>query len=253
MKTFLRIIAFAKPYHRHFPQYFILALLAIVFSLLNLALLQPLFTVIFETKTAEELQQLATVKEFALSREYFESLFYQKLIEVRDIYGKSSSLIYVSIVIGVSTLLSNLFTYLSNVIIDIVRANVIEKMRNLIFERTSGLHLGFFSDERKGDLMSRMTNDMQQVEITLVSSLKVFFREPATIIVYLIFLFAMSLELTLFTLIFFPVMGLIISEVVKRLKKKAFESQESLGRIVNLMDEVFSGMRIIKLSPPGNM
>ena len=106
--------------------------------------------------------------------------------------------------------------------------------------------MGFFSGERKGDILSRMTNDIQEIEVTLISSIKVFFREPATIVVYLTYLFVVSVELTLFTLIFFPVMGFIISEIVKRLKKKAILSQESLGRIVNLMDEVFGGMRVIK-------
>ncbi|MBO6661452.1 MAG: ABC transporter ATP-binding protein [Roseivirga sp.] len=246
MSTYGRIISFAKPYHRYFPQYIVFALLAIIFGLLNLALLEPLFTVIFETKTKEELAELATVGEFSFSGSYFKGLFYQKLIEIRESYGKSRMLIYVSAVIGTSALLSNLFTYLSNVLMGYLRAEVVQKLRNKVFGNTTNLHLGFFAGERKGDIMSRMTNDVQEIEVTLVSSIKVFFREPATIIVYLTFLFFTSVKLTLFTLIFFPVMGTIISELVKRLKKKAILSQESLGRIVNLMDEVFGGMRVVK-------
>ncbi len=246
MKTFRRVLGFAKPYHKHFPQYALFALLAIIFSLMNLALLQPLFTVIFETKTPEELASMAQEVPFGWNEDYFQSIFYQKLINVRETYGKSSMLIYVSIVIGTSALFSNLFTYISNVIMGIVRANVIQRVRNKVFLNTTGLHLDFFSGERKGDIMSRMTNDIQEIEVTVVSAIKVLFREPMTIIVYLIFLFNKSLSLTLFTLVFFPVMGIIISEIVKRLKKKAILSQESLGRIVNTMDEVFSGMRIIK-------
>lgn len=246
MSTYGRIISFAKPYHRYFPQYIVFALLAIIFSLLNLALLKPLFEVIFETKTREELAEMAAVGNFELSMSYFEGLFYQKLIKVNEVFGRKSVLIYVSLVIGTSALLSNLFTYLSNVIMGYMRAEVIQKIRNKVFLNTSGLHLGFFAGERKGDIMSRMTNDVQEIEVTLVSSIKVFFREPATIIVYLIFLFVTSVKLTLFTLIFFPVMGTVISEIVKRLKKKAILSQESLARVVNLMDEVFGGMRVIK-------
>ncbi|WPZ11465.1 ABC transporter ATP-binding protein [Roseivirga spongicola] len=246
MNTYGRIISFAKPYHRYFPQYIVFALLAIIFSLMNLALLKPLFEVIFETKTEEELAKLANVGEFSLSGSYFTGLFYQKLLEVKEAYGKNSILIYVSIVIGTSAMLSNLFTYLSNVTMGYLRAEVIQKIRNKVFNNTTGLHLGFFAGERKGDIMSRMTNDVQEIEVTLISSIKVFFREPATIIVYLTFLFFTSVKLTLFTLIFFPIMGTIISEIVKRLKKKAILSQESLGRIVNLMDEVFGGMRVVK-------
>lgn len=213
---------------------------------MNLALLKPLFEVIFETKTEEELAKLANVGEFKLSSSYFTGLFYQKLLEVKEAYGKNSILIYVSFVIGTSAMLSNLFTYLSNVTMGYLRAEVIQKIRNKVFNNTSGLHLGFFAGERKGDIMSRMTNDVQEIEVTLISSIKVFFREPATIIVYLTFLFFTSVKLTLFTLIFFPIMGTVISEIVKRLKKKAILSQESLARIVNLMDEVFGGMRVIK-------
>ena len=246
MKTFWRILAYAKPYHKHFPQYAVFALLAIIFGLTNLALLQPLFAVIFGTITDAELAEKAQEIPFGFDLKYFESLFYQKLIEVEEIYGDDKTLIYVSIVIGISAFFSNLFTYISNVIMGVVRADVIQRVRNHVFRNTTGLHLGFFSGERKGDIMSRMTNDIQEIEVTVVSAIKVLFREPATIIIYIAFLFSKSVQLTLFTLIFFPVMGFIISEIVKRLKKKAIMSQESLGRIVNTMDEVFSGMRVIK-------
>ncbi|MFY0593384.1 ABC transporter ATP-binding protein [Roseivirga sp.] len=247
MSTYGRIISYAKPYHRYFPQYIVFALLAIIFSLTNLALLEPLFTVIFENDDdGKNLAELADTTGLDFGIDYLKASFYQELIGFRETYGQSSMLIYVSIVIGISALLSNLFTYISNVIMGYMRADLIEKIRNKVFNSTSSLHLGFFAGERKGDIMSRMTNDVQEIEVTLMSSIKVFFREPATIIVYLIFLFSTSVKLTLFTLVFFPIMGLIISEIVKKLKKKAKLSQESLGRIVNLMDETFGGMRVIK-------
>ncbi|KOF03047.1 antibiotic ABC transporter ATP-binding protein [Roseivirga seohaensis subsp. aquiponti] len=245
MKTFRRILAFAKPYHKHFPQYFLFATLAIIFSLTNLALLEPLFSIIFEN-TKEGLDPVATVGDQVGFLDQLKGILYEKLIYLRDTYGKSSSLIYVSVIIAISALLSNLFTYLSNVTMGIVKANVVQKIRTKVFKNTTNLHLNFFSGERKGDIMSRMTNDIQEIEVTLVSSIKVLFREPATIIIYVAFLLATSLQLTLFVLVFFPVMGFLISWIVKKLKKKAVLSQESLGRIVNLMDEVFSGMRIIK-------
>lgn len=245
MKTFRRILAFAKPYHKHFPQYFLFATLAIIFSLTNLALLEPLFSIIFEN-TKEGLDPVATVGDQVGFLDQLKGILYEKLIYLRDTYGKSSSLIYVSVIIAISALLSNLFTYLSNVTMGIVKANVVQKIRTKVFKNTTNLHLNFFSGERKGDIMSRMTNDIQEIEVTLVSSIKVLFREPATIIIYVAFLLATSLQLTLFVLVFFPIMGFLISWIVKKLKKKAVLSQESLGRIVNLMDEVFSGMRIIK-------
>ena len=246
MSTYGRILSFGKPYQRYLPQYVIFALLAILFGLANLALLKPLFTVIFNTKDAEDLSRLAATPWTGFNLKSLEGLFYHRMLSFKESYGEKSILIYVSLIIGASALLSNVFTYLSNVIMGYLRADVIKKIRDKVFENTTGLHLGFFAGERKGDIMSRMTNDIQEIEVTLISSIKVFFREPATIIVYLIYLFVSSTQLTLFTLIFFPIMGFIISEIVKRLKKKAILSQESLGRIVNLMDESFGGMRVIK-------
>jgi subfamily B ATP-binding cassette protein MsbA len=239
-------MAFAKPYHKHFPQYFIFATFAIIFSLTNLALLEPLFTIIFDYKSQDGLVDLAKTSSNTGFLDHTKALLYDQLIEFREAYGKSGSLIFVSIIIVISALLSNLFTYLSNVTMGVVRANVVQRIRTKVFKNTTNLHLNFFSGERKGDIMSRMTNDIQEIEVTLVSSIKVLFREPATIIIYVAFLLATSFKLTLFVIIFFPIMGFLISWIVKKLKKKAVLSQESLGRIVNLMDEVFSGMRIIK-------
>jgi subfamily B ATP-binding cassette protein MsbA len=239
-------MAFAKPYHKHFPQYFIFAILAIIFSLTNLALLEPLFTIIFDYKTQENMNALASASQNMGVLDQAKALLYDKLLEFRELYGKSGSLIYVSVIIAISALLSNLFTYLSNVTMGVIRANVVQKIRTKVFKNTTNLHLNFFSGERKGDIMSRMTNDIQEIEVTLISSIKVLFREPATIIIYVAFLLATSFKLTLFVFVFFPIMGFLISWIVKKLKKKAVLSQESLGRIVNIMDEVFSGMRIIK-------
>ena len=247
MSTYGRIISFAKPYHRYFPQYVILSFLAIVFSLANIALLEPLFTIIFDTQSSEE--ELARLTESAgpdSSLNYYKALFYQKIFEFTHKYGRQSTLLYVSVIIAISTLLSNLFAYLSNVVVEYIRADLIKKIRNKVFLNISKLHLGFFTGERKGDIMSRITNDIQEIDVTLVGSIKVFFREPATIIIYLVFMFYTSIKLTLFTLVFFPIMAFIISEVVKRLKKRAVLSQETLGRIVNLMDEAFGGMRVVK-------
>ena len=203
MKTFRRIMAFAKPYHKHFPQYFIFAILAIIFSLTNLALLEPLFTIIFDYKTEENINALANASQNMGLLDQAKALLYNKLIEFRELYGKSGSLIYVSVIIVISALLSNLFTYLSNVTMGIIRANVVQKVRSKVFKNTTNLHLNFFSGERKGDIMSRMTNDIQEIEVTLISSIKVLFREPATIILYVAFLLATSFKLTLFVIIFF--------------------------------------------------
>lgn len=246
MKTYLRILSYAKPYGKFVPIYIIYAFLSIVFGLLNFTLLKPLFDVIFEQVDPESLAKYADKPEFSFSIEYFSHLFNYNFLQVAEEYGKMGTLFYVCIIIVVSVFLSNLFTYLSGVVLAKVRAVVIKRMRMDIFEHVSGLHIGYFSNERKGDLMSKMTNDVQEVENTIVQSLRVVFREPATIILYFSVLFFMSVKLTLFTILIIPISGAIIGGITRRLKKKAVQSQQSLGRIVNILDETLGGMRVIK-------
>lgn len=246
MNTYLRILSYARPFGRFFPIYITYAFLAIVFGLLNFTLLKPLFDVIFEQVDPVSLEKYREMPPFSFSVEYFTSMFNHRFLLVSEEYGKFGTLLFVCVIIVVSVFLSNLFTYLSGVVLAQVRAMVIKGMRMDIFQKVSYLHIGYFSNERKGDLISKMTNDVQEVENTIVHSLRVVFREPATIFLYFAVLFFMSVKLTLFTMLIIPVSGAIIGGITKRLKKSAVESQESLGRIVNILDETLGGMRVIK-------
>lgn len=246
MNTYLRILSYARPFGRFVPVYIIYALLSIIFGLLNFTLLKPLFDVIFEQVDPEVLTSFQEKPDFTFSVSYFTHLFNYYFLEVAEEYGKLGTLFYVCIIIVISVFLANLFTYLAGVVLARVRAVVIKGMRTDIFDKVSQLHIGYFSTERKGDLMSKMTNDVQEVENTIVQSLRVVFREPATIILYFSVLFFMSVKLTLFTILIIPISGAIIGGITRRLKKKAVESQQSLGRIVNILDETLGGMRVIK-------
>jgi subfamily B ATP-binding cassette protein MsbA len=115
-----------------------------------------------------------------------------------------------------------------------------------IFSKVTTMHIGFFNDSRRGDLISRFTNDVNEVESGIMNSLKAVLKEPITIVVYFAFLFTISAKLTLFTLLILPLTGGALAEIIKRLKKQAVSSQQSLGRIVNILDETFGGMRVIK-------
>ena len=246
MNTYLRILSYAKPYGRFVPIYITYAFFSIVFGLLNFTLLKPLFDVIFEQVDPDKLAVFSEKPTFEFSVGYFSHLFNYNFLQIADDYGKLGTLFYVCIIIVISVFLANLFTYLSGVVLAKVRAIVIKRMRMDIFDRVTGLQIGYFSNQRKGDLMSKMTNDVQEVENTIVQSLRVVFREPATIILYFAVLFFMSVKLTLFTILIIPISGAIIGGITRRLKKKAAQSQESLGRIVNVLDETLSGMRVIK-------
>lgn len=246
MQTYLRILSYARPYGKFVPTYIFYTLFSIIFGLINFTLLKPLFDVIFEQVDPDSLEKFRTLPPFSFTIDYFTGLFNHYFLSVQDDYGKMGTLFFVCIIIVISVFLSNLFTYLSGIVLAKVRANVIKGMRMDIFEKVGALHIGYFSNERKGDLMSKMTNDVQEVENTIVQSLRVVFREPATIILYFAVLFFMSVKLTLFTILIIPISGAIIGGITRRLKKRAVQSQESLGRIVNILDETLGGMRVIK-------
>ena len=245
MNTYLRILSFARPYRRHVPQYLLFALLSIVFGLINFTMLIPLLNVLFG-QVDEAAQPIHHYPDFAFTIEYVLDLFNYYFSQIIDAYGKVGALSFICALIITSVFLANLFRYAASVSLAKVRATVISKLRLRVFDQVTQLHLGFFSNERKGDLMSRITNDVQEVENSVVSTLKVAFKEPMTIIGYFIVLFTMSVKLTLFTIVVIPVSGIVISEIAKRLKKKATQTQESLGRIANILDETLSGMRIVK-------
>jgi subfamily B ATP-binding cassette protein MsbA len=126
------------------------------------------------------------------------------------------------------------------------KAETIRNLRIDIYKSVSAMHIGYFTDRRKGDLLSRISNDIQQIEGSLTHNLKIIFREPFTVIIYFWVLIVTSPTLTLFTMLMVPVAGIFISMLLKKLKKRAVEAQKSLGRQMNILDETIGGMRVIK-------
>lgn len=247
MKTYLRILQFAKPYSRFVPLYTLYTFLGIIFGLFNFTLIIPLLDVLFgEVGPEKAVAMAATKPEFALNIEFFKDFFNYHFGQVILQEGKQGALMFVCIIIIVSVFLANLFRYLAFRIVGALRAHVVRNMRRAVYKRVTELHLGYFSNERKGDLMTRLTVDIQEVESSVVSTLTVVIREPVSIIAFFILLFNMSVELTLFSLILLPLSGGIIAGISKRLKRKAKEGQNSLSFILTIIDETLSGMRVIK-------
>jgi len=184
--------------------------------------------------------------EFSLTVKYFVGVFQHYFISVVVEYGKSTALLFVCGVIGSAVLIGNMFRYLERIIASKVRLDVVRNLRSAIFRNITRMQISFFNEHRKGDLLSRFTNDVAEVESAVMNSLKAVLKEPITIIVYFGLLFYISTKLTLFTLIVVPVIGGVLGEIVRRLKKQARQSQESLGRVVNILDETFGGMRVVK-------
>ncbi|MCJ8164824.1 ABC transporter ATP-binding protein/permease [Pontibacter sp. E15-1] len=247
MKTYLRILQFAKPYSRFVPLYSLYTILGIIFGLFNFTLIIPLLNVLFGEVSPEEAAAMtATRPEFSLNIEFFKDFFNYYFGQVIQQEGREGALLFVCLLVVASVFLANLFRYLAFRIVGALRAHVVRNMRQTIYQRITELQLGYFSNERKGDLMTRLTVDIQEVESSVVSTLTTVVREPISIIAFFIILFTMSVELTLFTLLLLPISGGIIAGISKRLKRRAKQGQDSLSFILTIIDETLSGMRVIK-------
>ena len=247
MNTYLRILAIARSNIKYLPMFMVSTLFYSLFSVLSIAILMPVLRVIFKTEDAESAEEIGDEPAFAIEDifDYPKDMFYYYFGDYME-QGAFEALKFVCLVLLFSAFFSNVFRFFTGYILAKVRAKIIAQMRNLIFDRITSMPIGFFTDARKGDIISRTMTDVQLIESTVVSSMKVLFKEPFLIIGYLTMLFNISVKLTLFTLVLFPISGLLIGAIAKRLKKKATGSQESLGRIANILDETIGGMRIIK-------
>ncbi|GAC1377286.1 MAG: ABC transporter ATP-binding protein [Hymenobacter sp.] len=246
MKTYLRILRYARPFADFLPLYFVYTLLTIFFSIGNFTLIIPLLNVLFNTTGPAPVDAPKTLPAFALSLDYVTGAFKYFFAAIMAEHGRLGALTFVCLIVVASVFFSNVFRYLSFRLIARVRARVIQHLRFDLYQRLLQLQLGFFSHERKGDLMSRFTSDVQEVETSVVNTLTGVIREPLTIIFYFVVLFTMSAKLTFFTLILLPISGGIIASISKRLRRQAKQSQSTLGTMLSVIDETLGGIRVIK-------
>lgn len=242
MKIFFRILLYANRLPRRLAFFFLYSILGIIFGALNIILVIPMLRVLFDRTSGAVIPE---IPDFELSIKYIETIFNHFFLTIIRDSGKLNALLFVCALIVICVLFANLFRYLERVIATKLRVDLVKNMRMAIFSNVTRLHIGYFNNERKGDLISRFTNDVQEVEGSVMNSLKAVLKEPVVIIVYFALLFTISVKLTLFTLLVLPITGGALAEIIRRLKRQATASQESLGRIVNILDETFSGMRVI--------
>lgn len=243
MKIYFRLLSFAKPIEKFAIPYVIATLLSILFGTLNLALLSPLFETLLNTNKGQKKESLM---DKASSSFDILGQFRQTVNQYSATHGLEQTLGLVCVVIIASVLLSNLFRYFSQRYMEDLRVHTLLNLRKTVFNNVMNMHVGFFNNERKGDIISKVASDVQVVQFTVTNTLQVVFKEPVTLIVYIFFLFNISVKLTLFSLLVIPVSGFIISKIVKRLKQQAKESHESFAKMIGFLDESLSGIKIIK-------
>lgn len=245
MKTYFRLLSFAKPIEKFAIPYILYTLLYVVLSSLVFALLIPLLNTLFDNNNAHAAKAVAAnIKPDTFLNvqgwfKYYMNYFIQD-------HGAWGALQFVCVTIIITIFLGNLFRYLSARTMENLRIHTLLNMRKRVFENVMDLHLGYFSNERKGDIISKIASDVQVVQFSVTATLQVVFKDPVQLIVFMVMLFLISVKLTLWSLLVVPVSAFIISRIVKRLKAQAIAAQESYGNMISYLDESLSGVKIIK-------
>lgn len=242
MKSLLNILRYVIPYWGYALLNIVFNILAVIFSLASLTLFIPVLQILFKTAEAPE-----QVTDFSwMNFDSVKDRFYYEISKMVETRGEMDVLLYISIIIVVLFFFKNLFRYLAMFYLAPIRNGVVKDIRNKLYHKTLILPLSYFSEQRKGDIIARMTSDVQEVEWSIMSSLEMIFREPIAIVSYLIFLFLMSPQLTIFVLVLLPLSAFIIGRIGKSLKRTSAKGQKQLGLILSIIEETLGGLRIIK-------
>jgi len=245
MKIYWRLLGFAKPIEKYAIPYFFYTLLHAVFNTLNFAMVIPIVNTLFDKNRV--LEPITQVPDFALNMEYFNGLVNYILYNwFGEEYSVINVLVLLAIFISISAFLSNLFRYLGQRTVENMRINTLQRLRNSVYNNVIGLHAGFFGNERKGDIISKITSDVSVVQFCITNTLQVAFRDPFLILSYLFLMLKISPDLTLFSAIYLPLVALIIGSIVKKLRHSARSAQENFGNLTSILDESLSGIKIIK-------
>ncbi|MFO8054189.1 MAG: ABC transporter ATP-binding protein [Bacteroidales bacterium] len=241
MSPFKRIISYLSPYWKEAGWSVFFTLLGTIFSLFSFTMIIPFLGILFEQQ-----EIISSPVDFELTASSIQHNFNYYVSKLIVENGAAQALLAISLFVIGLMFLKALFNYLAKYIIAPLRNGIVRDVRNLLFDKTMLLSLSYYSEERKGDLMSRMTADVQEIEMTMIRSLDKAVKSPITIVVYITSLFIMSTQLTLFALVFLPVTGGIIGWVGKTLRKKSALGQSKLGTILSYIEESLYGLRIIK-------
>ena len=244
-KTYLRLLSFAKPLSRYTIPYFIFAALHAVFNTVNYAMIIPILNSMFEKDFV-----FTPVYEFPgleFNTEGFNNLLCYIYTHTQgEEWHHVHFLGMLAVVTIVMNLFSNLFRYAAAMTVERLRVNTLQRMRDEMFSRVLDMNVGYFSEQRKGDIMSKITQDVMVVQYCITNTLQVAFRDPFLIIGYLALMIGISWQLSLFAIVFLPIVGLVIGNIVKRLRHPAKRGQERMGDMVSVLDETLAGMKIVK-------
>ena len=244
MKAFWRVLKrFAAPYRKYLAGSVVLNLLSAVFNIFSFALLIPILNILFKINS--------NVYEFMPwdglpDKEQLMNNFYWYVSQLIERFGGSTALLLLGLVFAVMTLLKTSCYFASSAVMVPLRTGIVRDIRVMVYNKLLSLPMGFFSKQKKGDIIARMSGDVTEIEVSIVSSLDMLIKNPILIICYFSALIYLSWELTLFTVTVVPVMAWGMSAIGKKLKRKSLEAQEKWSDTMAQLDETLGGLRVIK-------
>jgi ATP-binding cassette, subfamily B, bacterial MsbA len=247
MKKFFGVLRYVKGYWNYAFFNIFFNILSVIFSLFSIAMLFPFLQVLLladNNKVQEIIDKGRPV--FKLSAAGISDTINYILSKIIQEEGRIEALVLICVFVITNIFLKNLFRYLGMFFVAPIRNNVVRDMRNNMYDKVLKLPLSYYSEERKGDIMSRMTSDVLEIEWSVMQSLEMIFREPVTIVFFLSVMVLMSPQLTLFAMILLPVSGFMIGRIGKSLRRSSTKRQEKMGLLISLMEETLGGLRIIK-------
>ena len=241
MKRFLSIVGYVKPYWFFAVLNILFNMLSAFFALFSFVMAIPFLRILFNTQ-----EMVTTAVPFAMNTQALQNNFNFFLSRIIMDKGTTSALLLVSGMVVIMALLKTGFKFLANYYITPVRVGVVRDIRNKVYRKILRLPMSYFSESRKGDVMSRVGMDVNEIELSVMSSLEMVFRDPITIIIFLVYMIVINFQLTLFALVLLPVSGIFIGLIGKNLRKSSMKLQTQQGTLLSILEETLSGMRIVK-------
>ena len=246
-KTYFRLLGFAKPLSRYTIPYFVFAALHALFNTFNYAMIIPILNAMFNADGGFVFTPVYVLPEVTINEDglntvvsfIYTHFFGEEFVQMKFLAMLGGVLVCMNF-------FSNLFRYAAAMTVENLRINTLRRMRNEMFSRVANMNVGYFSNQRKGDIMSKITQDVMVVQYCITNTLQVAFRDPLLIIGYMTLMIGISWQLSLFAVLFLPIVGLVIGRIVKRLRHPAKRGQERMADLVSVVEESLSGMKIVK-------
>lgn len=244
MSPFRKILSYAKKYYNFAWLNVLFNVLYAIFNVLTMIAFIPILNILFKQQNIERVKPV--YKGLSSADTYLKEQFYYFISHTISTDGPVRALFIVCIISITLFFFKDLFRYLAAFVLAFLRNGVVKDIRNDLYDKIVSLPISYFSEKRKGDIISRMSSDVKEIEMSFLTSLEAIFRDPLTIIITLAAMLSMSYKLTLFVFILLPISGIIISSLSKRLKASSLKAQEETGTFLSFIEETLTGLRVIK-------